>query len=207
MTGTRPDLSWIVSKLSQFLDQPTTLHVTAVKRVLRYIKGTLSYSLTFTPTASTLYGYTDSDWGGDTDDRRSTTGYLFTLGSTPVSWKSHKQPTVALSSTEAEYMAITEGAKEALYLRQLCKSVDMSQLDPTTIYVDNQSAIALAKNTAGQHNRTKHIDIRYHFIRQQTDITYRYLDSKSNLADILTKPLDKVAHANHVRKLQLEGAC
>lgn len=83
----------------------------------------------------------------------------------------------------------------------------MSQRVPTTMSVDNQSTIALARNTAGQHTRTKHIDIRYDFIRQQTHITYRYIDTTSNVFDILTKPLDKVAHINHVRTLQLEGAC
>jgi hypothetical protein len=207
MTATRPDISWIVSKLSQFLDNPTTSHVAAVKRVLRYIKATKSYSLTFTPTDGTLLGFTDSDWGGDIDDRRSTSGYLFNLGGTPISWKSRKQPTVALSSSEAEYMAITEGTKEALYLRQLCISLGLLQSDTTTIHVDNQSAIALANNTAGNHSRTKHIDIRYHFIRQQTDITYVHVDSKSNLADILTKPLDRIAHCNQTHKLLLEGAC
>ena len=207
MTGTRPDISWIVSKLSQFLEKPTKSHVAAVKRVLRYIKATKSYSLTFTPTNGTLLGFTDSDWGGDCDDRRSTTGYLFNLGGTPISWKSRKQPTVALSSSEAEYMAIAEGTKEALYLRQLCSSLGMPQSNPTIIHVDNQSAIALTKDTASKHSRTKHIDIRFHFVRQQTAISYVHVDTKSNLADLLTKPLGRIAHYNQTHELQLEGAC
>ena len=208
MTGTRPDLSWIVSKLSQFLDKPTAAHTTAVKRVLRYIQATKSYSLTFTPSNGTLLGYSDSDWGGDIDKRHSTTGYVFTIGeSAPISWKSHKQPVVALSSSEAEYMAMVEATKEALYLRQLLVPLKMTQDQPTTLRVDNQSAIALATNTAKHHSRSKHIDIRYHFIRLQTDVVYAYVETKSNLADIFTKPLDKIAHTQQTRELlKLEGA-
>jgi transposase InsO family protein len=209
MTGTRPDLSWIISKLSQFLEKPTTTHVTAVKRVLRYIKSTKSYSLTFTPSDGTLLGYSDSDWGGDLDERRSTTGYIFTIGkSAPISWKSHKQPVVALSSSEAEYMAMVEATKEAIHLRQLLTSFDMAQDKSTNVYVDNQSAIALAQNTSKHHNRSKHIDIRYHFLRLQTDVVYTYVETKKNLADILTKPLDRIAHTQQSNMLfQLEGAC
>lgn len=122
MTGTHPDLSWIVSKHSQFLGKPAMTNVTALKRILRYIKATKSYQLIFKPTYGTLSGYTDFDCGGDNDDRRPTTCYEFTLGgNTPISWNSQKQPVIALSVCEAEYMAIVEGMQEALYLRQLCK--------------------------------------------------------------------------------------
>ncbi|XP_067950238.1 uncharacterized protein [Watersipora subatra] len=195
MTGTRPDISWIVSKLSQFLEKPTYVHITAAKRVWCYLKTTKSYTLTFKPSDPTLVGYSDSDWGEDLNERRSTTGYVFTLGSSaPISWKSHKPTAVALLSTEAEYIAMVEATKEAIHLRQLLNSLNMQQDNSTTVYVDNQSAIALAKNTDKHHSRSKHVNIRYHFIRLQTDVVYTYINTNNNMADIFTKPLDRVAH-------------
>ncbi|XP_067934623.1 uncharacterized protein [Watersipora subatra] len=116
MTATRPNLSWVVSKLSQFLECPGPAHTTAVNRVFRYIKGTLTHNLHFTKTSGTLTGYTDSNWAGDINDRRSTTGYVFDLESAPISWKTRKQHTVALSSCEAEYLALAEATKETLFL-------------------------------------------------------------------------------------------
>ena len=203
MTATRPDISWTVSKLSQFLDKPGPPHVTAAKRLLRYIKGTLSYSITYTPTDGVLVGYADSDWAGDTDDRRSTTGYVFTLGSSPISWKTRKQNTVALSSCEAEYMALSDATKEMLHLRSFCISLSNDQPETNNLYVDNQGAIALAKGNGTLHARSKHIDIRYHFVREQTNITYEHIDSSANLADIMTKPLDKLEHATALKLLRL----
>ena len=155
-TATRPDLSFIVSKLSQHLEKPSTLHITALKRVLRYIKGTKSFSLKFTPTDAALTAYTDSDWANDSEDRRSTSGFVITLGSAPISWKSKKQHTVALSSCEAEYMALAEATKEIIYLRSLCSAMEIPQLIPTTLFCDNQGAIALTSERSKQQQRTKH---------------------------------------------------
>ena len=149
MVATRPDISWIVSKLSQFLERPGPAQVSAVKRLLRYIQGTKSYSLVFEPTNGQLTGYVDADWASDTTDRRSTTGYIFTLGSASISWRTRKQPTVALSSCEAEYMALAEATKEALHLRHLTDSLGMPQSNPTTVFCDNQGALALSKNIGG----------------------------------------------------------
>jgi hypothetical protein len=205
--STRPDISFALSKLSQFLENTSMSHVMALKRVLRYLKGTKDYKLVFSRSDGKLNGYTDSDWAGDTEDRRSTSGYIFTLGSAPVSWKKRKQPTVALSSCEAEYMALTEATKEALYLRTLCKTFSFDQLEKTVILCDNQGSISLTKESPKQHQRSKHIDVKYHFVRSQCAIEYKYVDTNNNLADVLTKPLGKMKHQNAVQMLTIEGGC
>ena len=121
-TATRPDLGFIVSKLSQHLEKPSALHITVVKRVLRYIKGTKTFSLKFTPTDAVLKAYTDSDWVSDTKKRRSTLGFVSTLRSVLISRRSKKQPTVALSSCGAEYMALAEATREIIYIQSLCSA-------------------------------------------------------------------------------------
>ena len=208
MTATRPDICWTVSKLSQFLDQPGPEHVTALKHLLRYLQGTKTINLTFTPNKGHLQGYTDSDWASDEESRRSTTGYIFTFGGTPISWRTRKQPTVALSSCEAEYMAMTEAVKEMIHLRQFCTSLGMIQPQQTIIHCDNQGAIALTTKRPGQLNRTKHIDVRHHFIREREDTEYLYIPSTSNLADILTKPLGRCQHMHLIglMGISIEGA-
>ena len=199
---TRPDLCWSVSKLSQFLDKPGITHVTAIKHVLRYLKGTKSYCLMYKPSDGKLSAFSDSDWAGDLVDRRSTSGYVCTLGSAPISWKTRKQQTVALSSCEAEFIAITESIKELLYLQLLCKDFNINQPNVTIMYCDNQGAIALTKESPKKHQRTKHIDVRFNFIRSQKNIDVKYVCSKDNLADIMTKPLGKMIHNKLTRLLQ-----
>jgi hypothetical protein len=203
--GTRPDICWTVSKLSQHLDNPGREHINALKRLLRYIQGTKSLSLLYTPSDGKLTGYTDSDWARDTSDRRSTSGYVMTLGKTPISWQTKKQATVALSSCEAEYMAITEGTKEMLYLQQLCADLGFERESKNVIYVDNQGAIALTKSSPKQHRRTKHIDVRHHFVRNQPTIDFEYIPSNMNPADVLTKPLSIQLHKNSLTILRLRG--
>lgn len=197
MVATRPDLSWIVSKLSQYLVAPTETHWLAVKRVFRYVKHTLDHGLCYKkdPNGPRLIGYCDSDWGGS-QDRRSTTGYLFTLNvkGAAISWKSKRQQTVALSSTEAEYMGLSSATQEGLYLKQLILEFDKNLVQPVTIYEDNQGAIALVNNPV-HHNRTKHIDIRYHFIREQMmckSVKVVYLQTDMMIADCLTKPVGRI---------------
>ena len=207
MAATRPDIAWTVSKLSQFLEKPGIAHISAVKRLMKYIQGTKSYCLIFAPSDGQLIGHIDADWANDPTDRRSTTGYLFTLGSAPVSWRTRKQPTVALSSCEAEYMALAEATKEAIYLRNLSNSINLPQATETTVYCDNQGTLALTKNSARQHNRTKHIDVRYHFVREQSEVTFRHVPTCDNLADFLTKSLGTQQHRHLLSQLQIEGAC
>lgn len=195
MSCTRPDICFAVTKLSQFMHNPTTAHLNAAKNVLKYLKGTATFSLNFTKTNSfELKGFTDSDWGGS-DDRRSISGYCFQLNDNGplICWKSKKQKTVALSSCEAEYIAITAGVQEAKFLKQLLKDMSIECKAPVNIFVDNQGAIALAKNPI-HHQRSKHIDIKYHFIRgeiENKNIILNYIPTEENIADIFTKPISK----------------
>jgi hypothetical protein len=138
-----------------------------------------------------LVGYSDADWGGCHETRRSTTGYVFTLGGAAITWASRLQPTVAQSSCEAEYMAMCAATREAVYLRLLLQELGVNTNSGTVIYVDNQGAIALAQNPA-HHKLTKHIAIQYHFTRERVasgEITLAYMPTVDQLADILTKAL------------------
>ena len=190
----RPDISASVGMLSQFMSCPSTDHWSGVKRILRYIKGTLNYGLKFSGNGISLKGYSDADWAGDLDTRRSTSGYIFQIGDSTVSWSSKRQTTVAKSSTEAEYVALSYATQEAVWLRKLLHSVGMISLDdPTTIYEDNIGAIELSRN-AKFHNRTKHIDIAHHFVRERVKtktIDVTHCPSKEMIADILTKGIPK----------------
>ena len=201
MTCTRPDLSWVVTRLSQHLSKPTEGDWTLLKQVLRYIKGTLDQKLYFKKSESSLkvFAYSDSDWASS-EDRRSTTGYYFALNEAgpAISWKSRKQPTVALSTCEAEYMALGETTQEAIYLKQILSDlqevigVDID-MEPIQLYGDNQSSLVMIRNPV-KHNRTKHIDIRYHFIRDYFNrkiIDIKYVETDKNIADIMTKNLPK----------------
>lgn len=142
---------------------------------------------------------TDSNWAGDSEDRRSITGSIMMLGGAPISWQlGKKQPTAALLSCQAEYMAMVEGTKEMLYLHNICTTLGMAQDGITEIYVDNQGAIALTKGNRTHHNRTKHIDIHHHITREQQMVMHQYTNSSSNLAEILMKPLDRRLHERAV---------
>jgi hypothetical protein len=207
VTGTRPDLAVATSTVAKFCENPGPAHWTAVKRILRYLKGTSDWGLLFNPKNDTLVGYSDADWAGDPDSRRSTTGYLFTIGGVPVSWKSKKQATVALSTAEAEYMALATAAQEVSWLRKFLVNFGLDQNEATVIFEDNQGCIALAKNPVS-HERTKHIDIRYHFIRELIEakmIDLQYLPTEEMLADLLTKGMARDRHLELCRKLNVIG--
>ena len=192
--ATRPDLSTAIGKLSQFMTSPSSDHWAGVKRVLRYIKGTLDHGLKFTYSDSfSLHGYTDADWAGCTDSRKSTSGSVFQLGNSTVSWSSKKQSIVALSSTEAEYVALCSASQEVVWLRNLLKDIGFPQLNATLVYEDNQGAMCLAKNPKA-HSRTKHIDIKYHYTRElvaKKILTIKYIPTGEMIADTLTKGLPK----------------
>ncbi len=198
MTCTRPDLCFIVTKLSQNMTNPTTSHLTMAKHVLRYLKGTIDQCLTFKKSDESLnlIGYCDADWA-NAQDRRSITGYSFQLssGGPLISWKTRKQRTVALSTCEAEYMALSAATQEAKFLLQLLEDMTGStSINSCTIHCDNQGAIKLVENPV-QHQRSKHIDIRYHFIRievQRGVVQLNYVPSDQNIADMFTKPVPKV---------------
>jgi transposase InsO family protein len=194
ITYTRPDISFAVGQLARFMDNPGRAHYHALKHVLKYLSGTRHYALVLRPSSSKLgpilRGYSDSDYAGDCDTRRSTTGYAFMIGSGAIC-RSHLQKSVSLSSCEAEYMATCDAAREAVFLRTLLGELGFKQCNPTTICVDNQSMINYSKNF-DQHSRMKHIEIRQHFVRElvQSDvIQHQYCPTDEMPADIFTKPL------------------
>jgi len=169
----------------------------AVKTILRYLKETINFGIKCDPKSIDLVGYSDADWAGDLDTRKSTTGYLFKLGSVPICWKSKRQPIVALSTAEAEYMALSMAAQTAIWIRKLLKDFIVASKEPTVIYEDNQGCIAMAKNPVN-HERTKHIDIRYNFVRERVEdktISVKYMETTDMLADILTKGLPRDQHS------------
>lgn len=177
MTQKQPDIVYAVSTLSQLAHNPNETHWKALKRVFRYICGTLDVCIEYSSMCKRLelLVYSDSDWGGDLDTRRSTSGYVYQLANRPVSWCSKCQKTVALSSCEAEYMALTEATKEAVWMQGLLKELGLMGFDSVAIRMDNQGAIAFAKNPEF-HARTKHIDIRHHYIREVESTGFIRLD-------------------------------
>lgn len=192
-TRTRPDIAYAVSSVAKFTSKPTSQHWTAVKHILRYLAGTSNYGLLFTGSKSNVCtGYSDADWGGDVNDRKSTSGYLFKMCGGSVSWRSKKQSCVALSTAEAEYMSLASAAQEAIWLSRLITELHRSDTPkPAIVYEDNQSAICMTKNPQF-HGRSKHIAIKYHFIRDETKqgtIDVRYCRSNDMIADMLTKGL------------------
>ena len=195
---TRPDISFAVNSVARFCSSPTKEHWIAVKRIFRYLKGTSNYGLLYSKNvdnAGTMVGYSDADWAGDVNDRKSTSGYLFMMSGAPVSWKSRKQACVALSTAEAEYVALSTATQEATWMRKLLEDLHAEQIEPTVIYEDNQPAISIAQNPQ-YHSKTKHIDIKHHFVREKVSdntIKLEYCPTSKMLADILTKglPYDK----------------
>src|SRR5207248_6191367 len=193
MCQSRPDIAFGVSKLSQYAARPDNSHWTALKRILRYLSGTKEYGIVYGGDTFVLTGWTDSDWAGDLDDSRSTAGYVFLLAGGAVSWASRKQPSVALSTTEAEYMAQKNAATEGIWLRGLLEELALRDDAPTTIRADNQGAIELTKNPE-YHRRTKHISIQYHFTREcveNGESELVYVPTEEMIADGLTKALPK----------------
>ncbi len=190
----RPDISYAVGKVSQKMSNPTQSDWIAAKRILRYLKNEKSTGPTYGKHGSTiLTGYSDSDWAGDLETRRSTSGYIFLFGGAAISWSSKRQVTVALSSTEAEYIAVCSAVQEAVYLRTLLKDFGYEQKEPTIIHQDNQGSIAISKN-AVVSRRTKHIDIKYHYVREMVEtgeVTMDYIPTEKMLADCLTKAVNK----------------
>ncbi|XP_042753315.1 secreted RxLR effector protein 161-like [Lactuca sativa] len=198
LTHTRPDLSYSVGIASRFTEEPTTLHFQVVKHILRYVKGTVDYGLNYGRgrEIEDLVGFTDSDLGGDLVNSKSTSGMIFYLGRNAITWQSQKQKTVALSTCEAEFMAATTTECQAIWLANLVKELTGHHIMPITLYVDNKSAITLMKNHVF-HGRSKHIDIRYHFIREcdeRGQIIVEYVNSKDQRADIFTKALAYVKY-------------
>ena len=218
---TRPDIAHAVNIISRFMKTPGKKHWIAAKHIVRYLKGTKTLGLTFKKQVTTnnnsennndntclnMIGYSDSDWGNNIDTRKSTTGFCISLDGNMIGWCSKGQATVALSTAEAEYMAISATIQEILWIQSLIKEIfninsqnqgqGQGKLKNVTLstllYCDNQSALAISKNDIS-HQRTKHIDIRHHFVRDciaHHVLTIDYIPSGNNLADLFTKPLSK----------------
>jgi Reverse transcriptase (RNA-dependent DNA polymerase) len=193
MLGTRPDLAYTVAALGRHAANPGEEHLQALDRAFRYLRATSDRHLVFQRGAqdgTRLHGYVDADWASDVNDRKSTSGFVFMLAGRAISWSSKKQQTVALSSTEAKYMAGAHAAKEATWLKNLISEIwkDQDTDSPITLYIDNQSAMSIAKNPEF-YDRTKHIDVRHHFLWQQVDlkaITLKYMPTNEQVADVLT---------------------
>lgn len=196
LVHTRPNIAYSVGIINRFMEKPTIQHQNAAKRILRYIKGTLEFGLIYTKDGNNniLSGYSDSDLAGHVDDRRSTGAMAFYLNERLVTWVSQKQRCVALSSCEAEFMAATADACQAIWLRNLLGQITGKDVGPVVLHIDNKSAIDLAKNPVF-HERSKHIDIRYHFIREcmeRGEIIVKHISTERQRADVLTKALATV---------------
>lgn len=192
---TRPDISYAVGALSKYMASPTSVHWQAAKGVLRYLAGTADYGLCYGGPDNKIVGYCDADYAGDVDTRRSTTGYVFLLNGAAITWSSKRQPTVAASTTEAEYIAAAAATKEALWLRKIGHDLKLPT-DTLTIYGDNQSALKLLRNPISSA-RSKHIDVAYHFTRERIarkEIDFEYVRTDNMVADSLTKALPESKH-------------
>jgi len=220
MVASRPDISYIVGILSRYMQNPTDKHWKFVKRVFAYLKGTSKYFLTYKydnqqqlvndykTNLPEVIGYSDSDFAADTTDRKSIGAYTFVLNSGAISWISKKQQTVAKSTSEAEYMALSQAASEALWIRKFLSELNFYNQRPIMIYGDNQGSIKLSKNPQ-YHNRTKHIDNAHHFIRDYVEsnhIQVNYIPTDKMIADILTKPLQRIKFEKHRNSLGIISA-
>jgi len=205
MQATRPDISHAVGILSRYFDKPTERQLIGAKRVLRYLQGTSSLGLFFGSKSNCrIDGYADASYAEATD-AKSTSGYVFVIGDTPISWCSKKQTTVATSTQEAEYLALGHASKEALWLRSLQKEFGVESIEPTIIFDDNQGAIALTKNPQ-YHARAKHYNVNHHFIREHIkngELKIEYIPTRLQKADIFTKQLGKVVFEEHKAQLHL----
>ncbi|SPO27395.1 uncharacterized protein UTRI_10512 [Ustilago trichophora] len=193
-TGTRPDISYATSRLSKHLENPTQASMKSAMHLLRYLKGTQNVGIHFTKgmtTSTVLEGYSDADFAGDTQDRKSTTGIVTIVYGSPVNWFSKKQPLVADSTTVAEYIAMTESVKDIIWTRSLLDELGLRQYSPTNIHVDNAAARQLAADPKF-HSRTKHIDVKFHFIREHVGnnkVKIVPVTTLQQKADCLTKML------------------
>lgn len=194
ITITRPEIAFSVNKVCQFMQNPSLTHWQAVKRILRYLNGSLELGLSLQPaqyTSLRLEGFCDADWASDPDDRRSTSGFCVYLGPNPVSWQSKKQHTISRSSTEAEYKSLAQLTAELTWISSLLTELDIHLPQPPVVWCDNLSTVLLSANPV-QHARTKHIEIDLYFVRekvQRGQLTVKHVSTNEQIADILTKPV------------------
>jgi hypothetical protein len=191
LTASRPDISFSVGVCARYQSDPKESHLSSVKRIIRYVNGTSNYGIWYSfDTNASLVGFSDADWAGNCDDRKSTSGGCFFLGNNLVSWFCKKQNSISLSTAEAEYIAAGSGCTQLLWMKQMLVDYGFNQ-GTLTLFCDNMSAINISKNPV-QHSRTKHIDIRHHFIRELVEnkcIVLEHVGTNDQLADLFTKPL------------------
>ena len=206
LTITRPDITFTVQLLAQFMHSPTTVHMQAARRLLRYLIGTLSQGILLaSSSAAQLTAYCDSDWASCPMTRKSTTGYCIFLGKSPITWKTKKQSVVSRSSAEAEYRAMAMTTCEVTWISALLKDIGVKNLPPTILKCDNQAALAIAANPV-LHEKMKHVDIDCHYIRDQIqagNIVTSQVQSSEQIADIMTKVLSTKLHNAHCDKLRV----
>ena len=192
LTTTRPDLMYAVSVVSRYMAKPTEMHLMAAKRILRYVQGTMCFGIFYQRSGNQeLVGYTDSDYAGCIDDRKSTSGYAFILSNAAVAWSSRKQPIVTLSTTETEFVAASACACQLIWMKRVLSKLDYNGSKSPVIFCDNSSTIKLSKNPV-MHGKSKHIDVRFHFLRDLVNegkVQLNYCGTKQQIADIFTKPL------------------
>ena len=194
----RPDIAATVGFLARRMADPRLVHVQAAKRCLRYLRGTHTLGLRYSPSSDPLFAHADSNWAGD-DARHSTSGYAFWLAGSLISWASKKQRSVALSSCEAECCAASLAAAEAKWLRTLLAELQQVCKGATTIYEDNTGCIRLAKDPCS-HVKSKHIEIRHHFVREAVEaktVNLVHIETSSNVADMFTKVVGKPTFVKH----------
>lgn len=213
MVYTRPDIAFSAGKLAQFMDNPTNEHARSMKTLLRYLRSTMDLRIRYGPygpSANRILGYSDADYAGDKNDRKSTSGMIYLLGGGPISWRSRKQPAVSTSTTEAEYIAMSSSAKHAKWIAQFLTDINCSKYisknrRTVKIYGDNQGSLKLIDQPQ-LNERSKHIDVAYHFTRDLSErniIATEYIPTNRMLADGLTKPLPRETFERHRREIGL----
>src|ERR1051325_6785695 len=205
LCNSRPDIGFGVGLVSRYMSEPTVSHMKAARKILRYLKGSINCGILFRRNSedkeAIVNYFSDADWCGDKEDRRSTTGYFFQVFGSPISWCSKKQPVVALSSYEFEYIAGSYAACQAIWIKSVLEEMDVEVKKPLVLQIDNKSAINLAKNQV-LHGRSKHIEARFHFLREKVnrgELEVRHCSSEAQLADIFTKGL-KIDRFLNLRK-------
>jgi hypothetical protein len=199
LTITRPDIAYAVQQACLHMHDPRECHLAIVKRILRYVRGTTSYGLHLRGTTSTpsIIAYSDADWAGCLDTRRSMSGYCIYLGNALVSWSSKRQATVSRSSAEAEYRAVANAVAECIWLRQLLGELYVDVPSATIAYCDNVSAVYMSKNPV-HHRRTKHIELDIHFVRERValgELRVVHVPTDQQFADVMTKGLPTATFA------------
>ena len=203
---TRPDIAMAVNKTAQFMHSPSVHHWQAVKRILRYLRGTIDHGIVLKQSNfASIIAFSDADWGGDKIDRKSTSAYVVFHGANPISWSSKKQKTVARSSTDSEYRALASASSEVYWLQCLLRELEHPLPSTPRIWCDNVSATYLAANPVF-HSRSKHLELDFHFVRDQVrqkHLIVSYIPTTDQLADALTKPLSKTRFLHLKAKLMV----